>query len=181
MYLRLFNNVFIWSIQWHGYFKIRMTQTSKSQMLLCTHYSVYVQFPSKCINSPGKHVYYPTSIPSPNKHWLNNQNHSFYSKSSKKLANWKGPSLSHAGRSVLLKSVCSNLPNYWSPHQYMPKRITNLLNPIWVHSNGHAQVKNGKHITPISRKKVTKPLNQGGPGIRNLENQTKAWWVRILT
>lgn len=32
----------------------------------------------------------------------------------------------------------------------------------------------GKHITPISRKKVTKPLNQGGPGIRNLENQNKS-------
>lgn len=39
----------------------------------------------------------------------------------------------------------------------------------------------GKHITPISRKEVTKPLNQGGLGIRNLENQTKAWWVQILT
>lgn len=49
-----------------------------------------------------------------------------------KITNWKGSVLSHAGRHVLIQSVCSTLPNYWLPRKHILTKQKLKFKVIWI-------------------------------------------------
>lgn len=83
----------------------------------------------------------------------------------KKLAGWKTKFLSFAGRSVLVKSVMSAIPNYIMQGATLPIHLCDKLDKInrdllWGSTNEK------RRLHPVGWEKVIRPKEEGGLGIQ---------------
>lgn len=112
----------------------------------------------------------------------------------KKLAGWKTKFLSFAGRSVLVKSVMSAIPNYIMQGATLPIHLCDKLDKInrdllW----GSTNEKRRLHL--VGWEKVIRPKEEGGLGIQlarakniallaklnwHMYHEKEALWARLL-
>ncbi|CAL5355041.1 unnamed protein product [Camellia sinensis] len=99
-----------------------------------------------------------------------------------KLAGWKRKMLSFAGRLILVKTVTSALPVFYLSLFKLPEGVASELDRLqatflW---GGSEQV---RKIHMIKWEDLSKGMDQGGLGIRNLRNVNKCllikWWWRF--
>ena len=105
-------------------------------------------------------------------------------KTKKKLAGWKGRSVSLAGRVVLLQAALDSLPIYWFNMFLMPKTVVSKLEKIrgnffWGCKESNGQEQSKMHL--IAWEKICRPKAEGGVGIakireRNISMIGKWWW-----
>ncbi|XP_074288589.1 uncharacterized protein LOC141613746 [Silene latifolia] len=76
--------------------------------------------------------------------------------------------LSYAGRITLIKSVLSNLHNYWARIFILPKAVLNQIDALCRAFLWHGQ-ENKETPTLVSWKQVCKPRRKGGLGLKNLQ------------
>ncbi|XP_028123851.1 uncharacterized protein LOC114320952 [Camellia sinensis] len=99
-----------------------------------------------------------------------------------KLAGWKRKMLSFAGRLILTKSVTSALPVYYLSLFKMPEGVASELDKIQAKFlwGGSEQ---GRKIHMIKWEELSKRVNQGGLGIRQLRVANNCllikWWWRF--
>ncbi|XP_074301438.1 uncharacterized protein LOC141632827 [Silene latifolia] len=94
--------------------------------------------------------------------------------------------LSYAGRITLIKSVLSNLHNYWARIFILPKVVLNQIDAICGAFLWHGQA---TKETPalVSWKQICKPRRKGGLGLKNLHFWNVAmmgkyvWWIEKKT
>lgn len=99
---------------------------------------------------------------------------SLLNKVSKKCAGWKGRLLSHGGKLTLIKSVLSSIPLYTLSILKPPQCVLNRLEKIfslffWDENNK----------IWIAWKKIAKPINEGGLGIRSLKEVMDALHAKL--
>ena len=87
--------------------------------------------------------------------------------------------LSFAGRLQLIKSILGSIHVYWSSHFLLPKRIINRVEQLirdflW---KGHHQ---GRGVAKVAWKEVVKPHEEGGLGIKSLNEWNKAAIAKLL-
>lgn len=90
-----------------------------------------------------------------------------------RLANWRGGLLSPVGRRILIQSVTTAIPLYWLSHNHIPGKVTkeiSRMNAAFLWSGHHAQ----RGLHPLAWGTVTRPLPEGGLGVRDIEVQSKA-------
>ncbi|PNY05589.1 ribonuclease H [Trifolium pratense] len=111
-----------------------------------------------------------------------------------RLASWKNKLLNKPGRLALASSVLSSIPNYYMQIAWLPQSICDGIdqttrNFIWRDSNNK-----GTHL--VSWKKISRPKNLGGLGLRpardanicllgklvwDLLQSTNKLWVNVFT
>jgi len=100
-------------------------------------------------------------------------------KCEKKMSRWKAQYLSMGGRLVLINSVLDSLPTYMMSLFPIPARVIQRLDKIrrsflWQGN------KEKKVFHLVKWKSLTVAKRQGGLGIRNLKNQSKALKMKWL-
>ncbi|KAJ3701003.1 hypothetical protein LUZ61_004708 [Rhynchospora tenuis] len=96
-----------------------------------------------------------------------------------KLTGWKAHMLSHAGRLVLIKSVLMSMPVYAMSLELLPKHILNQINSLlakffWGKTGSE------KYMSFIAWKKICKPLEEGGLGVKNLGLFGEALFLKLV-
>ncbi|WOG89446.1 hypothetical protein DCAR_0208684 [Daucus carota subsp. sativus] len=106
----------------------------------------------------------------------------------KKLANWKGKSISMAGRAVLLKAAIDSLPTYWMSLHKIPRTVIKDIDRIrrkflWSYTKSNGEVSNKMHS--LAWENVCRPKEEGGLGLKLLEEKNASmlfkWWHRCFT
>ena len=100
-------------------------------------------------------------------------------KVTKRLASWKKGYFSKGGRLTLIQSVLSSIPTYYLSIFKMPASIREDLerimrNFLWEGSG------EGKGAHLVNWKTVSRPMNEGGLGIGNLDRKNMALLVKWL-
>lgn len=91
------------------------------------------------------------------------------SKLKKKLAAWKGRTVSMAGRLVLLKATIDSLPTYWMSLHRLPKIVINNIDIVrrrflWSCTNVYGEMANKMHT--VAWRKVCSSKEEGGLGLK---------------
>lgn len=102
-----------------------------------------------------------------------------HSRTNKRINLLRGTSLSLAGHGVLLQSVLIALPQYWVGTTILSRRYTTKLSStqatfLWTGSN------HSKGWTPVAWETVTRPVIDGGLGVRNVETQNRAAFAHLV-
>ncbi|KAF7843689.1 reverse transcriptase [Senna tora] len=96
----------------------------------------------------------------------------------KRLQGWKSNLLSQVGRSQLIQTTSSAIPNYFMNAFFLPKKIHKQIdktnrNFYWGHSIHQ------KKIHHISWKKICKPKKLGGLGLRSSESINHCYMAKL--
>ncbi|KAF3780163.1 putative ribonuclease H protein [Nymphaea thermarum] len=91
----------------------------------------------------------------------------------KRLAGWKARVLSYAGRICLIRYVMMALPYYWMMAFRLPKVVLKRIEQVcikflWNEEDG------SRHIHLIKWERLCLPIEEGGVGIRRLEEVNRA-------
>lgn len=118
-----------------------------------------------------------------------------FGKIESRLDGWKGSTLAQAGGRILILSVSSMIPNYWLGFQSFKKMFMNCLHQAqarFLQFKQHAS----KVWILISWNKLSRPIQEGGLGIRSIMDMKNvvmvqtvwrfltsldALWARVLT
>ncbi|KAJ4779711.1 RNA-directed DNA polymerase (reverse transcriptase)-related family protein [Rhynchospora pubera] len=95
-----------------------------------------------------------------------------------KLAGWKTHMLSHAGRLVLLKSVLMSLPVYYMSVERLPKGIIKEMNSLMA-KFFWGKTGQQRYMAMVAWRKICKPIEEGGLGVRNLESFGEALLLKL--
>ncbi|KAJ4793940.1 RNA-directed DNA polymerase (reverse transcriptase)-related family protein [Rhynchospora pubera] len=85
-----------------------------------------------------------------------------------RMTGWKMNMLSHAGRLVLINSVLVSLPVYFMSFELIPKGIIKQLNSLLA-KFFWGKVGQDKYMAFISWKKVCRPIDKGGLGVKDIQ------------
>ncbi|KAJ3699752.1 hypothetical protein LUZ61_003457 [Rhynchospora tenuis] len=96
-----------------------------------------------------------------------------------KLAGWKANMLSHAGRLVLIKSVLMSMPVYVMTIQLLPKGILKEINSLLA-KFFWGKLDRERYLTFISWKRVCKPIESGGLGVKDIDNFGQALFLKLI-
>ncbi|KAF3782671.1 putative ribonuclease H protein [Nymphaea thermarum] len=91
----------------------------------------------------------------------------------KRLAGWKAQMLSYAGRLCLIRYVLMTLPYYWMMAFRLPKVVLKRIEQacikfLWNEEDG------SRHMHLVKWERLCLPLDEGGVGIRRLEDVNRA-------
>ncbi|KAJ1695019.1 hypothetical protein LUZ63_011717 [Rhynchospora breviuscula] len=100
-------------------------------------------------------------------------------KMNSKLAGWKSHMLSHAGRLVLIKSVLMSLPVYYMSVECLPKGIIKRMNSLMAKFFWGKMEKN-RYLAPVAWKKVCRPYEEGGLGVKDLQMFGEALFMKLV-
>ncbi|WOH08313.1 hypothetical protein DCAR_0727751 [Daucus carota subsp. sativus] len=109
------------------------------------------------------------------------------SKVKKKLAAWKGRSISMTGRIILLQAALDSLPIYWFNMFLIPRTVENQLEKIrrrffWGLKEINGQDRDNLHL--IAWEKICQPKSSGGLGLTKVRERNIAmlgkWWWRCI-
>ncbi|XP_078154682.1 uncharacterized protein LOC144550407 [Carex rostrata] len=98
---------------------------------------------------------------------------------SSRLQSWKGRLLSHAGRVILIKSVLQSIPVYHMSTTLLPRRVIKALTDI-VRRFFWGKADRGRYMAYVAWDKITKPIKEGGLGIRDLGTVNEALLTKLL-
>ncbi|XP_017256437.1 uncharacterized protein LOC108225996 [Daucus carota subsp. sativus] len=105
----------------------------------------------------------------------------------KKLAGWKGRSISIAGRVTLLQAALDSVPMYWFNMFLMPVTVENSLEKIrrnffWGFKEVEGREQSKMHL--LAWNKICRPKCAGGVGIAKIRERNVAmlckWWWRCI-
>ncbi|XP_058111300.1 uncharacterized protein LOC131254328 [Magnolia sinica] len=99
-------------------------------------------------------------------------------KMEKRVSGWKAKLLSQAGRTALIKHVLGSIPLHVLAAAEIPKQVLANLNQcfprfFWGWSNGR------RKLPWIAWKKIARPMEEGGLGIRNLQEVVNAMRMKM--
>ena len=108
------------------------------------------------------------------------------SKVRRKLADWKGRTMSTAGRIVLLQAALDSLPVYWFNMFLMPRAVEMQLEKMrrffWGNKVVNGQDRDNMHL--IAWDKICQPRCTGGLGLMKVRERNIAmlgkWWWRCI-
>lgn len=100
-------------------------------------------------------------------------------KVSSRLQTWKGRTLSHAGRVVVIKSVLQALPIYFMSTDRIPESVIRQITGLMRRFFWGAMDKD-KFLAYVAWSKITRPIDQGGLGIRDLSRMNEALMMKLL-
>ncbi|KAJ1704151.1 hypothetical protein LUZ63_003930 [Rhynchospora breviuscula] len=96
-----------------------------------------------------------------------------------KLSGWKTSMLSHAGRLVLIKSVLMTMPVYFMSLEMLPKGVIKEINSLMAKFLWGKTGQN-RYLTFIAWKKVCRPVDMGGLGVKDLESFGEALFLKLV-
>ncbi|KAJ4794391.1 RNA-directed DNA polymerase (Reverse transcriptase) [Rhynchospora pubera] len=96
-----------------------------------------------------------------------------------KLSGWKSNMLSHAGRLVMIKSVLMSMPVYSMALEMLPRTIVKEMN-ILLAKFFWGKTDKSRYLSFIAWRKVCKPIEFGGLGIKDLQTFGEALFLKIV-
>ncbi|KAJ3704591.1 hypothetical protein LUZ61_008296 [Rhynchospora tenuis] len=100
-------------------------------------------------------------------------------KMKQKLAGWKSNMLSHAGRLILIKSVLMTMPVYYMSIELLPKRVIKEINSLLA-KFFWGKTDQNRYLAYIAWKKVCKPVDMGGLGVKDLQSFGEALFLKLV-
>lgn len=100
-------------------------------------------------------------------------------KFSSKLQMWKSNILSPAGRLVLVRTVLMALPIYYMATSNIPKSVLNEITSI-ISRFFWGKVNKQRYLAYVAWDKITRPIEEGRLGLRDLEVINEALLLKFL-